>query len=413
MFPPNKLALAATVLAGVASASPASHRHKIGTFSAPQIRNPHFRAHGPAQLARTYIKYGVALPEGLAKFLSDLEELFTKRDSGSATATPEKDDLEYLTPVSIGTPPQQLNLDFDSGSSDLWVFSSELPGRSVSGQALYDPSKSSTAEEVQGATWEISYGDSSSSNGIVYRDVVNVGGVEFKSQAVEVATNVSSQFTQDTNNDGLLGLGFSTINTVQPKQEKTFFDNVLSSLDAPLWTADLKYHEAGAYDFGAIDKAKYTGDITYTDVDSSDGFWMFQVSGYGFGNSTFKSTPIKGIADTGTTLAMIPAEIAGAYYRQVKGSQLDSQQGAYVFPCDATLPDFVFGIENARFTIPGKFVNYSLVDEDDPSTCFGGIQSDQGIGFAIFGDIFLKSSFIVFDAGTEQTPRLGFAKKTL
>ncbi|KAI1488285.1 aspartic peptidase domain-containing protein [Biscogniauxia mediterranea] len=412
MLPPNKIALAATVVAGLASASPA-HKHKIGTFSAPQIRNPGFRAHGPAQMARTYIKYGVALPEGLAKFLADLEDLFSKRDSGSAKTTPEKDDIEYLTPVSIGTPPQQLNLDFDSGSSDLWVFSSELPKSSVSGQSLYDPSKSSTAQEVEGATWNISYGDSSSSNGVVYHDVVNVGGVEFKSQAVEIATTVSSQFTQDTNNDGLLGLAFSSINTVQPQQEKTFFDNILDSLDAPVWTADLKYHAPGTYDFGVIDKSKYTGDITYTDVDSSDGFWMFEVSGYGFGNSTFKAAPFKGIADTGTTLAMIPSDVAGAYYRQVKGAKLDSQQGAYVFPCDSVLPDFVFGVGNARYTIPGKFINYSLLDENDDTTCFGGLQPDMGIGFSILGDILLKSTFVVFDAGTESTPRLGFAKKTL
>jgi aspergillopepsin I len=40
-----------------------------------------------------------------------------------------------------------------------------------------------------------------------------VGGVTAQSQAVEAASQISSQFVQDKDNDGLLGLAFSSINT--------------------------------------------------------------------------------------------------------------------------------------------------------------------------------------------------------
>ncbi|KAI0003898.1 aspartic peptidase domain-containing protein [Xylariaceae sp. FL0662B] len=418
----NTVAVVATI-AGVATAVPSYRpRTKIGTtMSVPQVRNPNFRPHGPAQMARTYIKYGAPLPDGLAKILAafgigldldlDLDILKRQNGTGSAAATPEENDIQYLTPVTIGTPPQTLNLDFDSGSSDLWVFSTDMPRSSVRGQAQYDPSKSSTSKAQKNATWSIHYGDGSESKGGVYEDVVNVGGVSFEKQAVEAATKVSAEFTADANNDGLLGLAFSKLNTVQPTPQKTFFDNIADSLDKPVWTADLKYHEPGSFDFGVIDKSKYNGEITYTDVNSAKGYWTFGVSGFGVGNTTTltKSSPFDAIADTGTTLAFLPEEVATAYYRQVPTAKQDPEAGGYVFPCDTTLPDFTYSIEDTKFTVPGAFINYAEVDETGRS-CFGGIQPDTDIGLSIWGDIVLKSAFVVFEP---QVPRLGFARKDL
>ncbi|ORY68966.1 aspartic peptidase domain-containing protein [Pseudomassariella vexata] len=429
MFPPSSSIIFAAGLTGLAVAAPSSPFHKMGSFSIPQVRNAGYVRHGPTALARAYMKFGAAMPDSLFQILADFK--ISKRDTGSAAATPEQYDIQYLTPVSLGTPPQILNLDFDSGSSDLWVFSSETPASQVKGQAQYNPSKSSTSKEVSGATWDISYGDGSSSSGNVYTDVVNVGNATFAGQAVETAQQVSSSFTSDTNNDGLLGLAFSTINTVQPEQQKTFFDNIRDDLDSPVWTADLKHNEPGTYNFGFIDDSLYTGKIAYTDVDSSDGFWMITLDSYSVGSSTSNlssrafhhrpstfpspsdsaSTPLTGIADTGTTLALLPDSVCTEYYSQVSSAANSQTAGGYVFDCDATLPDFTYTVGSTTITIPGEYINYAPVDTTGEQ-CFGGIQSDADIGFSIFGDIALKAAFVVFE-DDGSSPRLGFAQKSL
>jgi len=69
-----------------------------------------------------------------------------------------------------------LNLDFDTGSSDLWVFSTLQASSQTTGHKLYNPNDS-TAKVKSGYTWEISYGDGSSASGKVYADVVKVGPV--------------------------------------------------------------------------------------------------------------------------------------------------------------------------------------------------------------------------------------------
>lgn len=245
---PLSALVAATLVVGVlaraffpsqaSSSASGSDSAQRGTFSLAQVRNTKFVRQGPIELAKIYHKYGVPMPDHLRAAVARIRG--KRRSAGSAVTKPETYDTEYLTPVCIGTPGQQLKLDFDTGSSDLWVFSSETPKTETTGQTVYDPSNSSTAQKLQGYTWQISYGDGSSSSGDVYLDTVSVGGLTVLSQAVEVAQKVSSEFTSDSDNDGLLGLGFNTINTVQPVAQKTFFANAMSGLDSPVFTADLR-----------------------------------------------------------------------------------------------------------------------------------------------------------------------------
>lgn len=212
---------------------------------------------------------------------------------GSVAASPEAYDQSYLCPVTVGN--QTLNLDFDTGSADLWVYSTLQPSSQQSGHSVYNPNDS-TSKILSGSTWDIQYGDGSSASGNVYADKVVVGPVTATSQAVEAATSVSSSFLQDTDNDGLLGLAFSSINTIEPTAQTTFFDTVKSTLASKLFTATLKKGAAGSYDFGFIDTSKYTGNLVYTNVNTANGFWEFTATGYAIGTGSTVTTSYDSIA---------------------------------------------------------------------------------------------------------------------
>jgi aspergillopepsin I len=87
-----------------------------------------------------------------------------------------------------------------------------------------------------------------------------------------------------------------------------------------------------------IDSSKFTGDLAYAAVDSSQCFWMFTADSYSVGGKSGPS--ITGIADTGTSLMLLDDSVVTAYWSQVSGSVNDSTQGGYTFPCKGKLPDF-------------------------------------------------------------------------
>lgn len=81
---------------------------------------------------------------------------------------------------------------------------------------------------------------------------------------MEVATSVSADLISEMAIDGLVGLGFDTLNDCKPTPCQTFIDNVAPLLPSPIFAAYLKRGAIGAYDFGFLDSDHYQGEITYT-----------------------------------------------------------------------------------------------------------------------------------------------------
>jgi hypothetical protein len=82
-------------------------------FTVPAIHNSNYVRNGTAALLKAYAKYNLKPTREMPVAFT---ESLRKRQDGSAPAHPDGG-VEYLVPVTIGGEP--LNLDFDTGSSDL------------------------------------------------------------------------------------------------------------------------------------------------------------------------------------------------------------------------------------------------------------------------------------------------------
>ncbi|KAL8783006.1 MAG: hypothetical protein Q9195_009511 [Heterodermia aff. obscurata] len=385
-----------------ASAAPATLETRSFRIDRQQTGNVRVR-NGVSEVARAYRKYGWAVPESMNTAIINATNRAASNQAGSTQATPEEGDSEFLSPVKIGG--QTLMMDFDTGSADFWVFNTQLSAAQTAGHSVYDPKKSTTFRSMPFSTFKIQYGDKSGATGNVGIDTVSVGTAKVPSQAIELAQQVTSSFVQDTNSDGLMGLGFMSSNTISPIKQDTFFGNIASTLKAPLFTANLKHKTPGSYQFGAVDTTQFVGTMKMTKVDKSQGYWQFPSTTFAVGNdqpiTNPKATPA--IADTGTSLLLVDDAVLQAYYSKVANAKLNDS--GYVFPCSSALPDLKLqlGSEGYMATIPGAFINYQAVGG---GMCYGGLQSSQGQPIQILGDILFKSQFVVFDA---RGPSIGFA----
>ncbi|BFZ56710.1 hypothetical protein PYCC9005_003758 [Savitreella phatthalungensis] len=202
---------------------------------------------------------------------------------GIAASTAVKDSSQWLTEAAIGQPKQNIRLNFDTGSSDFWVFSTDMPASERQGQSAYAPTNSRSsvsANPGQASTWNITYADKSGAAGVVGHDTLWLGGIAVKSQAVQRASFVSQDFFSDASATGLLGLAFGKLNTVKPQRVATPMENLIAQgrLAQPLFTAKLvdgtvAQGSGGHFTFGFIDQDAFVGQLSYTPVDTSAGFW--------------------------------------------------------------------------------------------------------------------------------------------
>ncbi|KAI8339324.1 aspartic peptidase domain-containing protein [Blakeslea trispora] len=368
------LIAAATLTLLASTALAASAEDKI--VRAPIIRNPHL---------------GNPLEEARKKY-----HLITKRQELNKRAdykAPLYNDQgsQYLVEVGIGTPPQNFTVTLDTGSSDLWVPSTQCPQNNCPFYR-FDASKSSTLKKLN-APFSIQYGIGSV-NGTYYTDTVTVGGATVQNQQFGLASmtedimqpnpsaggpgssapgGYNSSSNQNVEGNGILGLGYPGLtqaNSEGAGAYNPFVFNLVAQkvISEPVFSIFLnsvsKTGWSGEIIFGGIDNSKFDGDLTYLPVASlssrSSGsssrqsgssnnsqanyyYWMVYGQGLGVTNSNTGSNPSwrlrelgAFILDTGTTLTYLPASVATDIVTAFAGEKnyaYDRRSGVFIVDC--------------------------------------------------------------------------------
>ncbi|KAL4940928.1 hypothetical protein BDV06DRAFT_195555 [Aspergillus oleicola] len=313
---------------------------------------------------------------------------------------------QYFSEIQLGTPPQTFKVVLDTGSSNLWVPSSECGSIACYLHQKFDSSSSSTYKK-NGTEFAIKYG-SGSLSGFVSKDNLEIGDLKVKGQDFAEATSEPGLAFAFGRFDGILGLGFDTIsvNKIVPP-----FYNMIEQglLDEPVFAFYLgdanSEGDSSVATFGGIDKDHYEGELIKIPL-RRKAYWEVDLDAIALGDDVADLENTGVILDTGTSLIALPSNLAEMINAQIGAKK--GFTGQYSIECEKrdSLPDLTFTLAGHNFTI-GPY-DYTLDVQGSCISAFMGMDFPEPVGpLAILGDAFLRKWYSVYDLGNSA---VGLAK---
>jgi len=311
---------------------------------------------------------------------------------------------QYFGAINLGTPEQKFNVIFDTGSSDLWVASSQCDD-SCGRHAKYDSAKSSTFVK-NGTAFDIEYG-SGPVSGFESQDTLNMGGLIVKNQIFAEVTNAAGLGAAYKLGkfDGILGLAFPVLSV---NHVPTAFQNVVSQglVEEAMFSF---YLGNSATDFGELllggmDTKKFTGDLTWVPLKAAT-YWEITLAGLNIGSTNYiASGGVNAIVDSGTSILTGPSESVKAIAAKLGAKEII--EGEYMLKCNyESLPNMDFVIDGKIYTLTPQ--DYLIPDGD---LCLLGLMAldiPAPTGpLWILGDVFMRKYYTVWDVKNEK---IGFA----
>ena len=228
---------------------------------------------------------------------------------------------QYYGEISIGSDNQSFTVVFDTGSSNLWVPSSEchLSDFACDLHHKYNHKKSSTYV-ANGEDFQIQYG-SGAVKGFLSTDDVTIAGLKVKQQTFAEVTNMPALPFVAYKPDGILGMAWGSISVDQvPTPWKNMMEQglVTESVFAFYLSGNGTADNGGEMTLGGVDTSKYTGELIDVPL-TNETYWEFAldlitVSG---GSTHCSDGKCRAIADTGTSLLALPSDMAKAINKEI------------------------------------------------------------------------------------------------
>lgn len=331
------------------------------------------------------------------------------------------DDTYYL-PINIGSPPQELRVVPDTGSTNLWVADTSCTHEKgcPDNAPKFNASKSQTHKDMH-ALFDQVYGDDSEVHGTISSDVVSLAGYNVSSLLFARAKQVRHRSIGPPAS-GILGLSFYD----KRMSDMTPFWQVLfqrQKMQDPVFSFQLRrtlqYGSprdggdamalAGTFTLGVLDERQHSGDITWVPVvtEHQRVSWTIYMDAMYIDDKPLNLGPKKrALIDTGSSTIVGPEKAIAQLHDAIPGAMtFPLMPDYYMLPCNTS----------ARVQIELGGRTWALEREQlvfqrlNDTMCISALSkiSDLGENLEwIIGHPFLTTVFSVFDA---QENRVGFA----
>lgn len=307
----------------------------------------------------------------------------------------------YWGEISLGSPPQNFKVIFDTGSGNLIVPSKSCGDAGCSPHQKYDSKASSTASSVQNengeTSSEISFG-TGQVTGDFYKDKLCFGGnLCFDSNFISASKMSSSPF-HDIPFDGIMGMSFKDLSM---GNGFNIVDD-LSQAGAMQGSSQFSFFVSDGDDseltFGGYRPERLASDIVWAPVDH-ESWWQVAIDDIAFNNvgKNLCDGKCQVAVDTGTSMLAGPSDLVDKL-----SSMVNAKDDCSNFD---QLPNLGFQIGDTVLNLkPDDYMDkssegcsFSLMALDVPPP--------KGPVF-IFGDPFLRRFVTIYD---RSKPAVGFA----
>jgi len=316
-------------------------------------------------------------------------------------------EAQFYGPITIGTPPQEFKVVFDTGSSNLWVPSHKCTQLSCKLHRRYDSEKSSTYK-ANGTKFEIMYG-SGNISGIVSNDVVGLSDLTVKNQDFAEVVKESGMAFTFGKFDGILGLAFDSISVghATPVWYNLMNQGLVDKKVFSFWLApNTTGMMGGQLTLGGYDKTLFRGDLHYVPLTYRN-YWQIKMDGVVFQyRNLCGETGCKAIVDSGTSMITGPSKLVNMINGQL-GCIISGNECSWLHcPDFSTLPNLEFVLNNQSYVLTPK--QYIMETGGACISALMGMDIGEPVGpLWILGDKFMEKFYTVFDY---ENSRVGFAE---
>jgi len=316
-------------------------------------------------------------------------------------------EAQFYGPITIGTPPQEFKVVFDTGSSNLWVPSVKCTQLSCKLHRRYD-SESSSTYKPNGTSFEIEYG-SGNISGHVSNDVVGLSDVTVTGQDFAEVVKESGMAFTFGKFDGILGLAFDTISVghATPVWYNMMQQGLVDKKMFSFWLArNTTGMSGGQLTLGGYDKTLFRGDLKYVPL-AQKNYWQIHMDAVNFEwRNLCGEKGCKAIVDSGTSMITGPTDLVNMINGQL-GCIISGGECSWLHcPDYSTLPDLEFVLNNNSYVLHPQ--EYIMETGGACISALMGMDIAEPIGpLWILGDRFMEKFYTVFDY---ENSRVGFAE---